>query len=71
MNIWDFQYEFKHSIKLTDKDGDTFIGKLIEIMDTDEMDTDEARVVLETKDGIIGFWESEIASIEVLNSGER
>lgn len=64
MNILDFQYEYKHDIRLTDKDGNVFVGRLLEIMDKDEMDTAEARVVLETKTGIIGFWESEIANIE-------
>lgn len=66
MNIWDYQYEYKHDLKLTDKDGDVFVGRLLDIMDTDEMDTEEPRVTLETSDGIIGFWESEIASIEIV-----
>ncbi len=66
MNIWDYQYKLKKTIKITDKDGDVFVGKLIEIMDVDEMDTEEPRVVIKTEDGFIGFWESEIVSMAVI-----
>lgn len=66
MNIWDYQYEFKHDLKITDKRGNSFTGRLIDIMDVDEMDTKEPRVTIENSEGVIGFWESEIASIEVI-----
>ena len=66
MNIWDFQYEYQHNIKLKDIDGNVYIGRLLDIMDVDEMDTEEARVTLENKNGIISFSESEIVSMEVI-----
>lgn len=66
MNIWDYQYEYKRKIKLVDKDGDVFIGKIIDIMGVEEMDSEEARVTLETNNGPVGFWESDIDSMEII-----
>ena len=63
MNIWD--YEYKKNVRLETKDGKVYNGTVIDIMDTDEMDTKEPMVDIETSEGIFGIWESEIKSIGI------
>ncbi len=66
MNIWDFQ-NLSNKVKLITKDKGVYIGYVLSILDTDDQDdTEEPEVCLETSDGIIGFWESEIASMEIV-----
>lgn len=64
MNIWDFNYQ---KVRLTDKDGDIFVGSIIDISPAEDEDLGEDCAALELSDGrIIGFYESEIKSIEVI-----
>lgn len=64
MNIWDFNYQ---KVRLTYKDGDVFAGRIIEISPAEDEEQGEDCVALELSDGrIIGFYESEIKSIEVI-----
>lgn len=68
MNIWDFEYQ--SNVKLTDTDGDVFVGTVIDIADVDENDNPEPIVALETQGHIYGFKESEILNMELINSQE-
>lgn len=64
-NIWDFIYQDR--VRITDHDGDAFIGSVISIDDPEEDEDGEATedtLSLELEDGrIIEFLTSEIASI--------
>lgn len=62
MNIWNYAYK---KVRIVDKDGDVFIGNIIDVSDGDEMG--DVCVSLENKQGhITGLYESEIKSIELI-----
>ncbi len=70
INIW--KYEYKGKIKLTDVDGNIFIGDAGNVTDEEEQSADDNRpessICIYTEDGkVIDFYESEIASIEKVN----
>lgn len=63
INIWNFVNSKK--VKITDIDGDIFIGNVICVMDTEENGSDEDDITIQVdKDKIIGFVQSEIKKIE-------
>lgn len=63
MNIWEFQNEFKKNLRILTKDGKVYIGKMLSILDADDLEEDEAQVHIETETGILALRESEIESI--------
>lgn len=63
INIWNFVNSKK--VKITDIDGNIFIGNVICVMDTEENGSDEDDITIQVdKDKIIGFLQSEIKKIE-------
>lgn len=63
VNIWDFAEAKK--IKLTDINGQEFVGDIVAMFDKDETYDDEDSIDLSVNGGIIGFMQSEIRNIEV------
>ena len=66
INIWDFHAAER--LRVTCTDGDVWEGRVIAIDDVEENEGDaEDSLVLETSDGrCVGFFPSEICSIERL-----
>lgn len=65
INVWDFVNSKK--VKITDTEGDTFIGDVVCVMDSEENGTDEDDITIQIdKETIIGFPQSEIKEIEVI-----
>lgn len=64
INIWDFTNVKK--IKLTDLDGQEFVGDVVAIFDKEETYDEEDSIDLSVNGGIIGFLQSEIKNIEVI-----
>lgn len=64
INIWEWAY--KDNIRITTVDGQVYDGSVIDITDVEETYGDpEDSITLEQKSGrIIGFYPSEIKSIE-------
>lgn len=63
INIWNFVNSKK--VKITDIDGNIFIGNVICVIDTEENGSDEDDITIQVdKDKIIGFLQSEIKKIE-------
>lgn len=70
MNIWDFQ-NLSQKVKLTTKEGKSYTGWVLSILDTDDQDDAvEPQVCMETSDGYMGFWESEIQNMEIIDDGK-
>lgn len=66
INIWNFVNSKK--IKIIDVDGDSFIGDVVCVMDSEENGTDEDDITIQIdKDTIIGFPQSEIKEIKEIN----
>lgn len=64
VNIWDFAWELG-KVKIITNDGKTFVGDTLCVLDSEEADDEEDSITIEMKDGrIIGFYPSEISSIE-------
>lgn len=62
INLWDFVNSKK--VRIVDIDGKVFEGNVICITDSEENETDEDDITIETKeDEIVGFFQSEIKSI--------
>lgn len=64
VNIWDFVNANK--VKLTTMKGKEFIGTVMAVFDKDETYDDEDSIDLDVNGEDIGFLQSEIKSIEVL-----
>lgn len=64
MNIWEHQNEYKKNLRILTKDGKVFIGKMLSILDADDLEENEAQVHIETESGILALRESEIKSIK-------
>lgn len=63
INVWDFVNSKK--IKITDVDGETFIGDVVCVMDSEENGENEDDITIQiAKDTIMGFLQSEIRNIE-------
>ena len=65
VNLWD--YADAKRLKITDKDGDEFVGYLVCIEDEEENESGTNEIVIQTNnDKIIGFTQNEVKNIEVL-----
>ncbi len=65
VNIWDYQNANK--IKLTDISGKEWVGYVIDLTDQEEdEEATEDSITIRVDGDYIGFYESEITSIEVL-----
>lgn len=63
INVWNFVNSKK--IKIIDVDGDSFVGDVVCVMDSEENGTDEDDITIQVdKDTIIGFSQSKIKEIE-------
>lgn len=62
VNIWD--YEIGENIKITDTDGEIFVGRIVSIFDVDETYNDEDDITIDVNGRYIGFVPSEIKKIE-------
>lgn len=61
INIWNFV----NSKKIIDVEGDSFVGDVVCVMDSEENGTDEDDITIQIdKDTIIGFPQSEIKEIK-------
>lgn len=65
VNIWDFVNAKK--VKLTDINGQEFAGDVVAMFDKEETNDNEDSIDLSVNGGIIGFMQSEIRNIEVLD----
>lgn len=66
INKWNFVNSKK--IKIIDVDGDSFVGDVVCVMDSEENGTDEDDITIQIdKDTIIGFPQSEIKEIKEIN----
>lgn len=62
MDVWKYNYK---KVYLITKDGEKFIGIIIDISEADETERHEPCISLELSNGrILGFYESEVLSIE-------
>lgn len=64
VNIWEFANTKK--VKITDIDDKKFIGDIVAIFDKEETYDDEDSIDISVNGGIIGFMQSEIKNIEVI-----
>lgn len=62
INIW--EYEIGSKIKLVDIQNKSYIGEVVCLWDSDELEADYDCLDLETDDAIYGFKPDEILSIE-------
>lgn len=65
MNIWDYQGISK-KVTIKTKTGNSYTGKVLSVLDADDLEADEPQLSIETESGIYGIWESEIETIEVI-----
>jgi len=65
MNIWDYQGISK-TVLIRTKTGNSYLGRVLSVLDADDLEADEPQISIETNSGIYGIWESEIASIEIV-----
>lgn len=64
VNIWDYANE-KPRVKITDTDGDIYIGDIIAVLDAEETESDQDCIDIELDSGeIMSFWQDDIESIE-------
>ena len=65
INVWNYANSKK--VKITDIGGKDFAGNVVCVMDAEENGTDEDDITIQIdKDTIIGFPQSEIKDIEVI-----
>lgn len=64
VNIWEFANAKK--VKITDIDGKEFIGDIVAMFDKEETYDDEDSIDISVNDVIVGFLQSEIKSIEMI-----
>lgn len=58
-------------VTITTINGEKFIGKPIAICYSDETESGENEIDIETEEGIIGFLESNIKKAEEIKDGQR
>lgn len=66
VNIWKFVNA--KEVKITSIDGKVFIGDIVAMFDKDETYDDEDSIDISVNGGIIGFLQSEIKHIEVIEN---
>lgn len=63
VNVWNYANSKK--VKITDADGEVFIGGVVCVMDSEENGENEDDITIQIdKDTIMGFLQSEIKNIE-------
>lgn len=63
VDVWNYVNSKK--VKITDIDGEIFVGDVVCVMDSEENGTNEDDITIQiNKETIIGFSQSEIESIE-------
>ncbi|MCD7831629.1 MAG: hypothetical protein LUI01_05130 [Firmicutes bacterium] len=65
--VWLWDYVDAHVLKITTKEGKEFVGELVSIFDTEENECDEDDITIKVGGLYIGFFPSEIESIEVMD----
>lgn len=69
INIWDYQ-EVTDTVRITDADGNEFVGIISEIVDAEEESDGyglgEDSIGIDCEQGYVGIPQSEIKSIEIL-----
>lgn len=65
--VWLWDYNDAHKIRITDIDGDVFEGYIVVIMDGEENGLGEDDITIKVGSKYIGFRQSEVKKIEVLD----
>ena len=69
INVWDYQ-DVEEVVKITDVNGQVYIGTISEIVDAEEESTDygfgEDSIGIECRLGYLGLPQSAIKSIEII-----